>query len=163
MRAVLRLRRAVRNQAVTVRSAWLRRGIGYDIGENCRISFSAKLDKTNPGGVHIGADTGIALGVVILSHDFVMNRHVDTYVGARCMIGANAIITPGVRVGDGSIIGPGSVVLADIPANCVAVGNPARVIERDIRVGRWGVRIDRLEPHRIDPKVIDSGNTGNSE
>lgn len=163
MHALLRLRRAARTKAVALRLAWLRRVIGYDIGPNCRISFSANLDKTNPAGVHIGDYTGVALGVVILSHDFTMNRHVDTYIGARCMIGANAIIAPGVRVGDGSIVGPGSVVLANIPPNSVAIGNPARVVERDIRVGRWGVRIDRLEPDRIDPKVVGDLTMGNEE
>ena len=43
-------------------------------------------------------------------------------------MGGGAIILPGVSIGDGTVIGAGSVVTKDIPANCVAVGNPCRVI-----------------------------------
>ena len=43
------------------------------------------------------------------------------------MLGGGVIVCPGVRIGDGAIIGAGSVITRDIPANSVAVGNPARV------------------------------------
>ena len=42
-------------------------------------------------------------------------------------LGGGVIVCPGVRIGNGAIIGAGSVVTRDIPANSVAVGNPARV------------------------------------
>jgi acetyltransferase-like isoleucine patch superfamily enzyme len=45
-----------------------------------------------------------------------------------CWIGAGVIILPGVKIGKESVIGAGSVVTKDIPANSVAVGNPCRVI-----------------------------------
>jgi len=44
-------------------------------------------------------------------------------------IGANCVITLGIKIGRHSVIGAGSVVTKDIPAYCVAVGNPARVIK----------------------------------
>ena len=47
-----------------------------------------------------------------------------------CWIGANAIILPGVTVGENSVVGAGSVVSRSIPAGVVAVGNPAKVIKR---------------------------------
>lgn len=50
--------------------------------------------------------------------------------GDRVDIGANAIIIGPISIGDDVAIGAGAVVLKDIPANCVAVGNPARVIAR---------------------------------
>lgn len=45
-------------------------------------------------------------------------------------IGAKSVILPGVTIGENAVIGAGSVVNKDIPANCVAVGNPCRVIRR---------------------------------
>lgn len=45
-------------------------------------------------------------------------------------IGAKTVILPGVTIGENAVIGAGSVVNKDIPANCVAVGNPCRVIRR---------------------------------
>ncbi|BCL34910.1 sugar O-acetyltransferase [Nostoc sp. MS1] len=49
-------------------------------------------------------------------------------IGNNVWIGGNAIICPGVTIGDNTTIGAGSVVVQDIPANVVAVGNPCRVI-----------------------------------
>lgn len=51
-------------------------------------------------------------------------------IGENCWIGEKAIILPGVSIGDNAIIGAGSVVTRNIPANTIAVGNPARVIKR---------------------------------
>lgn len=51
-------------------------------------------------------------------------------IGNGCWIGGGAIILPGVTVGNGTVIGAGSVVTKDIPDNCVAVGNPCRVIRK---------------------------------
>ncbi len=50
------------------------------------------------------------------------------HIGKRCWIGAGAVILPGVTIGDDTVIGAGSVVTKDIPANVVAVGNPCRVM-----------------------------------
>jgi len=45
-------------------------------------------------------------------------------------IGANSVITAGVNIGKHSVVGAGSVVTKDIPAFCIAVGNPAKIIKR---------------------------------
>jgi len=45
-----------------------------------------------------------------------------------CWIGQNVVILPGVTIGEGAIIGAGSVVTRDVPANTIVAGNPARVI-----------------------------------
>ena len=50
------------------------------------------------------------------------------HIGRNCWLGAGVIVLPGVTIGDNSVIGAGSVVTKDIPANVVAVGNPCRVI-----------------------------------
>ena len=47
----------------------------------------------------------------------------------RVWIGGGAILLPGVTIGENSVIGAGSVVTCSIPANCIAVGNPCRVIK----------------------------------
>lgn len=48
----------------------------------------------------------------------------------KAWIGGGAIILPGVTIGKGAVVGAGSVVTHHIPANCVAVGNPCRVIRK---------------------------------
>ncbi|CEN89266.1 maltose O-acetyltransferase [[Clostridium] sordellii] len=50
-------------------------------------------------------------------------------IGDNVWIGGGAIINPGVNIGDNVVIGSGSVVTKDIPANCVAVGNPCKIIK----------------------------------
>ena len=49
-------------------------------------------------------------------------------LGRNVWLGGGVIVCPGVTIGDNSVVGAGSVVTRDIPANVVAVGNPARVI-----------------------------------
>ena len=49
-------------------------------------------------------------------------------IGAKVWIGGSVVILPGVEIGEGTTIGAGSVVTRSIPARCVAVGNPCRVI-----------------------------------
>ena len=49
-------------------------------------------------------------------------------VGDDCWLGGGVIVCPGVAIGDRSVIGAGAVVTRDIPADSVAVGNPACVI-----------------------------------
>ena len=49
-------------------------------------------------------------------------------IGRICWLGAGVIVVPGVTMGDDAVIGAGSVVTKDIPANVVAVGNPCRVL-----------------------------------
>ena len=51
-------------------------------------------------------------------------------IGKNVWIGANCTILPGVTIGDNSVIGAGSVVAKSIPANSIAVGNPAKVIKQ---------------------------------
>ena len=51
-------------------------------------------------------------------------------IGDGCWLGGGVIVLPGVTIGEATVIGAGSVVTKDIPANCVAVGNPCRVIRK---------------------------------
>jgi acetyltransferase-like isoleucine patch superfamily enzyme len=136
-------RSRLRDRMMTVRSAYLRMVWGMDIGEGCAISFSAKLDKSHPRGVHIGRETAISFGAAVLSHDFVRRMHQDTWIGERCQIGAHSIILPGVKIGDNCIVAAGSVVMKDVPSGSLVFGNPARVMETGIQTGKWGVILSR--------------------
>ena len=108
-----------------------------DIDKSARLSFGARLDKTNPKGIHIGEESFIAKSVVILAHDFYRSIHADTYIGKRCFIGVNAIIMPGIR-GNNVIVGSGAVVAKNIPNNCIIAGNPAKIIKENIQTVRFG-------------------------
>ena len=72
------------------------------------------------------------------------------HIGRNCWIGAGALIMPGVTIGDNSVIGAGSVVTKDIPANVVAVGNPCRVLREINDHDREFYFKDR----RIDPSIL---------
>ena len=94
------------------------------------------------GGVRIGKMCAIAAGVRIYSQTNRYNfdprlpiikqprKYAEVIIGDDVWIGANAVILPGVRIGDHSIIGAGAVVTKDIPENSIAVGVPAKVIKR---------------------------------
>jgi len=105
-------------------------------GDNCYANFNLTL--VDDGEIHIGDNCMIAPGVVIATAghplDPELRRKVAQYskpvrIGKDVWIGANAVILPGVSVGDGSVIGAGSVVTKDIPPGVVAVGNPCRVVK----------------------------------
>jgi acetyltransferase-like isoleucine patch superfamily enzyme len=113
---------------------------GMQIGRGTKISTSARLDKTNPRGISIGSNTRIAFGAAILTHDGVRVEHASTRIGDDCLIGAHAIVLPGVTIGDHCIVAAGSVVIRDVPARSVVAGNPAVVIESGIDTRRWGTR-----------------------
>jgi acetyltransferase-like isoleucine patch superfamily enzyme len=112
---------------------------GMDIGPDCMISFSAKLDTSYPRGIHIGERTAVSFRASILTHDYPRRLHMDTWIGKECQIGAHSIIMPGVRIGDNCVVAVASVVMKDVPPNCLVSGNPARIIEKGIQTGRWGI------------------------
>ena len=47
------------------------------------------------------------------------------------LIGANAVVIEGVRIGKGAVVGAGSIVTKDVPAGAVVVGNPARIVKEE--------------------------------
>jgi len=110
---------------------------GYDLHPSVIMEREINLDRLNQRGIHIGSNTLDASHVTILSHDHVkrvngMPWMVDTYIGERCLIGVGAMIMPGVKIGNEVIIGAGSVVVKDVPSNCIAAGNPAKIIKTGI-------------------------------
>lgn len=98
------------------------------------INYNCSILDTSP--VYIGHGALLAPGVCIscaghgihTDDRLVYNTSKPVHIGKNVWIGANAVILPGVNVGDGSIIGAGSVVTKDIPDGVIAAGNPCRVI-----------------------------------
>jgi maltose O-acetyltransferase len=86
--------------------------------------------------VHIGAHTLIGPAVQIYTPlhplDAQLRRHKEyglpVDIGADVWIGGGALILPGVRIGDRAVIGAGSVVTRDVPADVFAAGNPCRAM-----------------------------------
>jgi acetyltransferase-like isoleucine patch superfamily enzyme len=119
---------------------------GMDIDPTARVSWGTVLDKTYPKGIHIGTESYIASGTLVLSHDFCRNIHTDTIIGKRCFIGAHAILMPGITIGDGSIVGSGAVVTKDVPAGCIVAGNPARILREGIQTIKYGQLAEAQPP-----------------
>ena len=80
----------------------------------------------------------------------------DTVVGNDVWIGYQALIMPGVRIGDGAIIAAGSVVVADVPAYAVVGGNPGKVLRRRYsdeevevlhRIAWWDWPVEKVTEH----------------
>jgi carbonic anhydrase/acetyltransferase-like protein (isoleucine patch superfamily) len=85
-------------------------------------------------GIEIEEGTIFAPGVKIISANHTpddLSQHLPAEpvrIGAYCWIGANAVILPGVCLGDRVVVGAGAVVTKSVPAGCVVVGVPARII-----------------------------------
>ena len=130
--------RRFRNLLLGLRGLWLTRLQGVVLGANDSISLSARFRSARRGSISIGPDTLIAFKTLFLTRDSVSGEIRPIKVGQRCFVGGGSMILPGVTIGDECIIGGGAVVFDDVPARCIVVGNPARVLRRDIDVGVHG-------------------------
>jgi acetyltransferase-like isoleucine patch superfamily enzyme len=133
-----KIREFVRLLVIGIRYLVLTKIYKMDISPKARISYGAKLDKTYPRGIHVNEDSYVASGAIIFSHDFSRNLKTHTYIGKRCFIGANAIIMPGIIVGDETIVGSGAIVTKDVPSNTIVAGNPAKILKTGIHTKRFG-------------------------
>ena len=110
-------------------------GAHVHLGNHVYCNFAVTMvDDTH---IYIGDNTMIAPNVTIATaghpvlpklREYDYQYNMPVHIGHTCWIGAGAVILPGVTVGDNTVIGAGSVVTKDIPANVVAVGNPCRVL-----------------------------------
>ena len=104
-------------------------------GDNLYINYDCTILDCNQ--VTIGDDVMMAPGVHIYTayhptdpavRQSGLEQAAPVVIGNNVWIGGRAIICPGVTVGDDTTIGAGSVVIRDLPANAIAVGNPCRVV-----------------------------------
>jgi len=106
------------------------------IGSDVRINADCTLQAH--GGIEIGDLSMLAARVTIVTANHDLSRRgveaFDTLVeapvriGRHCWLGAGAIVLPGVTIGDGAVVGAGSVVTRDLPPGMVCVGVPARPV-----------------------------------
>ncbi len=103
------------------------------MGKECYLNVNCNF--IDDGDIYIGNKVmfGAAVTIATVGHpikpDMRKYMYADpVHIGDNCWIGSNAVICPGVTIGENTVIGAGSVVTKDIPANVIAVGNPCRVI-----------------------------------
>lgn len=111
------------------------RGKTVTIGSRCY--FNANLTLVDDYKITIGNGVIVAPNVCIVTTGHPVHKELrpngemycfEVKIGDDVWIGSNVVIMPGVTIGDRSVIGAGSVVTKDVPADVVAVGNPCHVL-----------------------------------
>ena len=113
---------------------------GVKIGNSCYFSPYVLLDIIYPDKIWIEDNVTIGSNSMIFAHvnptansdlrKIFPRRIENVHIKKGAVIFPGCIITAGVTIGENSMIGAGSVVSEDIPDNCIALGNPARVIKK---------------------------------
>lgn len=106
--------------------------LGRGVDRSLAASGSCYIQAHN--GVYIGDETLFAPGVKIISANHSLDKMDESEpgppirIGRRCWLGANAVILPGVELGDCVIVGAGAVVTKSFPSGSIVAGVPASVI-----------------------------------
>ena len=110
-------------------------GKNVHFGKGVYANFNLTLvDDTH---IYVGDNTMLGPNVVLATaghpilpelRPLAYQFNLPIHIGKNCWLGAGVVVLPGVTIGDNSVIGAGSIVTKDIPANVVAVGNPCKVL-----------------------------------
>lgn len=95
-----------------------------EIGSNCKIGAGVMMFDTNFHSTN--------WKIRRTKEDLGAAKTAPIKIGNDCFIGTRSIICKGVSIGDRSIIAAGSVVVNDVPPDCVAGGNPCRIINTSV-------------------------------
>lgn len=118
------------------------------LGAGVYVNSGATLGGASRFGCFVFVNRGAVLGHHLDIGDFVSIGPGailagGVSLGRGAMIGAGATLLPRVRIGANSVISAGAVVTKDLPDHCLAAGNPARIVKREI-VGYCGVAVEEL-------------------
>jgi len=112
---------------------------GHHVHFGSGIYANYNLTMVDDGHIFVGDQVMFGPNVTIITAAHPVNPELrkkayqfnrDVYIGKNAWIGSNVTILPGVHIGENSVIGAGSIVTKDIPANVVAVGNPCRILRQ---------------------------------
>lgn len=120
----------------------LLRKMGCKVGNECFIGDYVRIDTSHADMITIEDHVSIASGTRLLCHqrDFSNYYVGDDYMDLGyivkpivlkkgCLVGMESFVMPGVTIGEGAIVGAGSLVTKDIPAWTIAAGRPAKVLK----------------------------------
>ncbi len=115
---------------------------GVDTTGNFKVGYGVYFDAGNAQHIHISDGVWITSRCLLLCHKRDINKYyygddinkmpyiiADIYIGRNAHIGMDTIIMPGVSIGEGAIIGAGSLITKDIPPYTIAIGRPAKVVK----------------------------------
>ncbi|WP_254768110.1 acyltransferase [Salinilacihabitans rarus] len=121
---------------------WLMRRLGMTVGEGVSWGLEATPDVFWPDLITVRDHAIVGYDATILCHEFLQDeyRTGEVVIGERAMIGAGAILLPGVEVGEGASVAANSLVTRDVPPGETVAGVPARPM--GTRVERDAVGLD---------------------
>jgi len=110
--------------------SWLLRRIGVTVGEGVSWGLESTPDVFWPELVTVEDHAIIGYDVTLLCHEFLQDeyRTGEVVVGERAMIGAGAIVLPGVEIGEGAQVAANSLVTEDVPPETTVAGVPAEEV-----------------------------------
>ena len=110
------------------------KGMGLTVGKNFNMLSGCIIDYSHCCLITIGDNVTFAQCVHVLAHDASTKLPLGytkialTNIGNDVFVGAHAVIMPGVTVGNGAIVGAGSIVTKNVAPGMVVAGNPAKPI-----------------------------------
>ena len=113
------------------------RALGMTVGDGVAWGLESTPDVFWPELITVEDHAIVGYDATLLCHEFLQEeyRTGEVHVGERAMIGAGAVVLPGVRIGAGAQVAANSLVDADVPAGATVAGVPATPVSRDDAAG----------------------------